>query len=239
LNLRSSQTSENVGWSQKNPSVSAPGFLGQTSYSDVFTDTKSGVPAEALSLGGHDTVPVDTKRVSLGAQVLALLENLPFYRDLITSRFKIWKGWTIGWPITNMVFTIVEEMWNHSDYDGMDLCKKTLLLSRNLFETHTRALEVRPSMSWEDFKTESTGRWEVIGLLFVLTGITTDWISHDDPLFSRQGAVDAKKLAITATAVGDTCLQFCDSSGIINDIVSWLLLHQTSLLAMVYGESGT
>ena len=54
----------------------------------------------------------------------------------------------------------------------------------------------------------------------------------------HEGAMDAKRFAITATAVGDTCLQFCDSSGIINDIVSWLLLHQTSLLAIVYGESG-
>ncbi|KAJ6043032.1 hypothetical protein N7460_004387 [Penicillium canescens] len=237
LNISSSPTNEKDGWTQKKFSVSAPGFLGQTSYSDVFTDTRSGLPAEALSLGGHDTVPVDTKRVHLGAQVLALLENLPFYRDLVTARFKIWKGWTIGWPITNMVFTVVEEMWNDPDYDGMDLCQQTLLMSKKLFETHARPLEVRPSMSWEDFKSASFGRWEVIGLLFILTGITTDWISHDDPIFTRQGAMDAKRLAITATAVGDTCLQFCDSSGIINDIVSWLLLHQTSLLAIVYGES--
>jgi chromatin structure-remodeling complex subunit RSC3/30 len=137
-----------------------------------------------------------------------------------------------------MVFTVVEEMWNDPDYDGMDLCQQTLMMSKKLFETHARPLEVRPSMSWEDFKSASFGRWEVIGLLFILTGITTDWISHDDPIFTRQGAMDAKKLAITATAVGDTCLQFCDSSGIINDIVSWLLLHQTSLLTIVYGESG-
>ncbi|OQD82260.1 hypothetical protein PENANT_c022G00561 [Penicillium antarcticum] len=120
-------------------------------------------------------------------------------------------------------------MWNDLDYDGMDLFQQTLLMSGKLFETHTQPLEIQPGMSWEDFKSASFGRWEVIGLLFVLTGIATDWIPHDDPLFTRHGAMDARRLAITATAVGDTCLEFCDSSGILNDI--------TSLLAIVYGES--
>jgi chromatin structure-remodeling complex subunit RSC3/30 len=50
--------------------------------------------------------------------------------------------------------------------------------------------------------------------------------------------MDAKSIAITASAVGDICIQFCDNTGIVNDLVSWLLLHQTSLLAVVYGESG-
>ena len=100
-----SQLPDKESWTEKKASVSAPGFLGQTSYSDMFTDTQSHLPVETRCVTEHYGIPVDAKRINLGAQVLMLLENLPFYRDLVTARFKIWKGWTIGWPITNMVFT--------------------------------------------------------------------------------------------------------------------------------------
>ncbi|KAJ5970092.1 uncharacterized protein N7479_000010 [Penicillium vulpinum] len=229
---------ENDVWTRKQASVSAPGFLGQTSYSDAFTDTRNGLLVGVPYLTSHDNFPVDQKRINLGARVLALLENLSFYRDVVTARFKIWKGWSLGWPVTNMIFTVVEKMWNSLENEGMDTNERALFLSKKLFETHSRGLEVHPSMTWEDFQSAAAGRWELIGMIFTLTGLATDWVPHSDPIFMRQNTMDPKSLAITATAVGDICLQFCDSSGIVNDIVGWLLLHQVSLLAIVYGESG-
>ncbi|OQE41131.1 hypothetical protein PENCOP_c005G04419 [Penicillium coprophilum] len=228
---------DNDVWTRKKASVSAPGFLGQTSYSDAFTDTRNELLIGFPCLSSHDKFPVDQKRIDLGARVLALLEDLPFYRDVVTARFKVWKGWSLGWPITNMIFTLVEKMWNSLEHRGMDTKQRALLLSRRLFETHGRSLDVHPSMTWEDFQSAAEGRWELIGMLFTLTGLATDWIPHSDPIFMRQNTMDPKSLAITATAVGDICLQFCDSTGIVNDIVGWLLLHQVTLLAIVYGES--
>lgn len=229
---------ENDVWTRKKASVSAPGFLGQTSYFDAFTDTRNGLLDEIPYLAGHDNFPVDLKRINLGARVLTLLENLPFYRDVITARYKIWTGWSLGWPVTNMVFTAAENMWNSLETKDMDTNQRAFFLSKRLFETHNRALEVHSSMTWEEFQTAAAGRWELIGLLFTLTGLATDWVPHSDRIFMRQNTMDASSLAITATAVGDICLQFCDSTGIVNDIVGWLLLHQTTLLAIVYGESG-
>jgi chromatin structure-remodeling complex subunit RSC3/30 len=226
---------DNDPWTRKKASASAPGFLGQTSYSDVFTDISSGFPTAKTHIVGHDVIPVDSKRINLGAQVLALLENLPFYRDVVTARFKVWKGWTLGWPITNLIFTVVEEMWGSPEYEKMETTARALSISRRLFDTHSRDFEVISSTTWEDFKMASSGRWETIGLLFVLTGLATDLVAHDDPIFNT---MDAKSLATAASAVSDICIQFCDSAGIVNDLVSWLLLHQTSLLAVVYGESG-
>ncbi|KGO40681.1 Transcription factor, fungi [Penicillium expansum] len=228
---------ENDVWTRKKASVSAPGFLGQTSYFDAFTDTRNGLLDEIPYLAGHDNFPVDLKRINLGARVLTLLENLPFYRDVITARYKIWTGWSLGWPVTNMVFTAAENMWNSLETKDMDTNQRAFFLSKRLFETHNRALEVHSSMTWEEFQTAAAGRWELIGLLFTLTGLATDWVPHSDRIFMRQNTMDASSLAITATAVGDICLQFCDSTGIVNDIVGWLLLHQTTLLAIVYGES--
>jgi chromatin structure-remodeling complex subunit RSC3/30 len=226
---------DNSAWTRKKASASAPGFLGQTSYSDVFTDISSGLPAGTIHTVGHDAVPVDSKQINLGAQVLVLLENLTFYREVVTTRFKKYKGWTLGWPMTNLIFTVVEEMWDSLKQEEMDTSARALLMSRRLFETFTKDFEVHLSTTWEEFKIASSGRWETVGLLFIITGLATDLVPHDDPIFNT---MDAKSIAITASAVGDICIQFCDNTGIVNDLVSWLLLHQTSLLAVVYGESG-
>ncbi|KAF9253849.1 transcriptional regulator family: Fungal Specific TF [Penicillium roqueforti] len=136
-----------------------------------------------------------------------------------------------------MVFTLVENMWNSPETEGMNTNQRAFFLSKKLFETHSRALDVYPSMTWENFQSAAAGRWELIGLLFTLTGLATDWVPHSDRVFMRPNMMDPKSLAVTATAVGDICLQFCDSTGIVNDIVAWLLLHQVTLLAIVYGES--
>lgn len=230
---------ENDAWTRKKASVSAPGFWGQTSYCDAFTDTRNEFNVGVPYLAGHDNFPVDQKRINLGARVLTLLEDLPFYRDVVTARFKIWKGWCLGWPVTDMIFTVVEKMWNSLETEGMNTNQRASFLSKRLFEMHSRPLEVHPSMTWEDFQSAAAGRWELIGLLFTLTGLATDWVPHGDRIFMRQDTMDATSLAITATAVGDICLQFCDSTGIVNDIVVWLLLHHVTLLAIVYGESGS
>ncbi|CAG8122121.1 unnamed protein product [Penicillium olsonii] len=224
-------------WMRKKASVSAPGFLGQTSYSDVFTDATSGLSTGRLQVVDQDTVPVDPKRINLGAQVLALLENLPFYREAITTRFKIWRGWAIGWSVANMIFTTVEDMWKLYGEVEPDTMPRAMLMSRKLFETHTRNFEVTSTTTWEEFQKMSSGRWETIGILFILTGLATDLVPHDHPIFTETNTMDPKALATTASAVGEICLQFCESAGIVNDLVSWMLLHQTTLLAVVYGES--
>lgn len=224
-------------WSQKKTSVSTPGFLGNTSYSDVFTDHGSDLSIGSLS-SSKDPVPVDSQRIQLGARALLLLKYLPMYRAIITARFKVWKGWTLGWPVTNMVLTTTEEMWDAITREETDESQRALLLSKRLFEKHTRPIEIHPAMSWAEFASATTGRWETIGLLFTTVGLSLGFTSSEDSMFKQNGWAEAKSVAVTATAVADLCLQFCDSAGIINDLVCSLLLQQTSLLTTVYGESG-
>jgi chromatin structure-remodeling complex subunit RSC3/30 len=135
-----------------------------------------------------------------------------------------------------MIFDVVEDMWSSLEDEELGTGPRAFVLSKRLFETYTRPLQVSSSMIWEDFQSVASGRWEVIGLLFTLTGLATDMVSHNDPIFTDR--MDAKSLAVTATVVGDICLQFCDSCGIVNDIVSWLLQHQLALLVIVYGGNG-
>ncbi|KAJ5777776.1 hypothetical protein N7520_001022 [Penicillium odoratum] len=250
--LNTSFNAENENWTQKKASVSTPGFLGHTSYSDAFTDTtRSGTPLntqrerrEIESISDRSTLDfegvafVDSKRVQLGAQVLVLLEDLPFYRKVVTARLKIWEGWCLGWPVTEMLFDTVEKMWYSAEVETEDPKLRALTLSRRIFQSYTRPFDVNKTLSWSEFSSSTSGRWETVGLVFCLTGLATEWLSKEDPLFKQPGSLDPESLATTASTVCDICLQLCDSVGIINDIVTWLLLHHTILLAVVYGEGG-
>ncbi|KAJ5100108.1 hypothetical protein N7532_007109 [Penicillium argentinense] len=228
---------EHRNWNQKKFSVSSPGFLGNTSYSNTFTDTANGLLNEMNSPIQVEVVPMDSKKVHLGAQVLTLLKNLAFYREVVNARFKLWEGWCLGRPLTEMIFQLMEELWGSPPSDSVDQSIHALRLSKQLFQTHARPLEISADMSWTQFKTIIAGRWETVGLLFCMTGASTEWLSEEDPIFKQPGSSNLKSLANTACAVSDICLQFCDSAGIINDVVSWLLIHHTTLLATVYGDS--
>ena len=224
-------------WSQKKASVSTPGFLGHTSYSDVFTDNASGLSTVGFA-SPSDHVPVDTQRIQHGAQLLVLLKYLPLYRDVAIARFRIWKGWTLGWPLTNAILTSTQKMWDDAQIEESDENKRALLLSKRLFEKYTQPIEVHSDMSWEEFSSAIAGRWETIGLLFTFTGLAMLYVSSDSQMFRKHDWPESKSLSVTAAAVGDVCLQFCDSAGIINDVVCWLLVHHTSLLSTVYGDGG-
>jgi chromatin structure-remodeling complex subunit RSC3/30 len=219
-------------------SVSFPGFLGDTSYSNTLTDAASEFLLEGHSTNQEENVPMDSKRVYLGAQVLSLLDDLPFYRDVVSARFKLWEGWCLGWPLTIMIFDIMEEMWCLLQSDPIDKNIHALKLSKEMFQTHARPFKTPANMPWSDFKHALSGRWETVGLMFCITGLSTEWLSEDDPIFQQPGSTDPRSLATMASAVSDICLQFCDGAGIINDIVCWLLMHQTTLLTTVYGDSG-
>ncbi|KAJ5591965.1 uncharacterized protein N7459_002334 [Penicillium hispanicum] len=223
-------------WSQKKVSVSTPGFLGHTSYSDVFTDNGSDILTGGLA-SSINQLPFDAQRVQLGARALLLLKYLPLCRAIVTARFKVWKGWTLGWPITDMILTVTEEAWQALQQEASDEHKRALLLSRRLFEKSAHPMEIHATTSWSEFAAITAGRWETIGLLFTVVGLAMEFVSHEDTMFSDHGWTDVKSLAVIATAVGDLCLQFCDSAGIMNDMVCWLLLHHFSLLSVVYGDS--
>lgn len=87
-NLQDSET-----WNQKKISASAPGFLGRTSYRDVFLENGSDLPTGDTSYSKTtDPGPIDAQRIRLGAQILMLLKDQDLYREIVEERYKIWRG---------------------------------------------------------------------------------------------------------------------------------------------------
>lgn len=232
--------SENFdSWGQKKASLSTPGFLGHTSYSSAFTDHGSGLDM-ASPLPSSVVISVDPQHIHLGVRVLVLMKNLPLYREILTARYKVWQGWTLCWPIVNMLLSTTENMWNSVQREEAHEYERESLLSRKLFEMQTQPMEIHSDMSWSEFASAAAGRWETIGLLFTVIGLAIEYLPCDHPVHcvKQDGQADAESIKVTATAVGNICLQFCSGAGIVNDIVCWLLLHHTSLLTTVYGDSG-
>jgi chromatin structure-remodeling complex subunit RSC3/30 len=156
---------------------------------------------------------------------------------MLTARQKVWKGWTLAWPITLLILSHTEEMWDSVQREEADETKRTLLLSRRLFEKQTQPIDLHSETTCTEFVTSIAGRWETIGLLLTLVGAAANAVLRDpDEKYDALG--DAESIKVTAMAAGDLCLQFCQSAGIINDIVCSLLLHHTALLTIVYGDGG-
>ncbi|KAJ5660607.1 hypothetical protein N7507_007058 [Penicillium longicatenatum] len=221
-------------WSQRKLTISAPGFLGHTSYSDAFRDSDSGLELEGIS-PSPVAFSVDIERIQRGARALVQLRHLSLCREMLTARQKVWKGWTLAWPITLLILSHTEEMWDSVQREEADETKRTLLLSRRLFEKQTQPIDLHSETTCTEFVTSIAGRWETIGLLLTLVGAAANAVLRDpDEKYDALG--DAESIKVTAMAAGDLCLQFCQSAGIINDIVCSLLLHHTALLTIVYGD---
>ncbi|KAJ6172709.1 Transcription factor [Penicillium chermesinum] len=153
-------------------------------------------------------IPVDEHNLKTGARALLVLKDLPLFRKLISTRYKMYEGYTLGKPIAYMVLNGMEEMWN--------------------------PFTITPDMSWAEFASMANGRWEAVGLLMTIVGISTR--SSIPPSQIEPPCADTDSIAVAAAGVGDLCLQFCDSAGVVNDIVCWLLLYHSMLLTIVYGD---
>ena len=226
-------------WNQKETPNSTAGFLGLTSFSSVFTEHDSclGTGIKLFS-GNVNTNTPDPKQIDLGAQILRLLsQDILFYERLIKARFKVFKGWTQGAPTVLAIFKAVKDTLACSlSSDTGD--ESALSLSKELFKNRTNTIDINASMTLQEYTTLIASRWETIGLIFSLAGLVSPLIPHDDPVWKRRGQADPKALEIQSTTVSDICVQFSNNCGLVNDPLSWLLVHHTALLIQVYGDGG-
>lgn len=221
-------------WCYKKASLT-PGFLGFTSYSEAYTDHASELEMESTSCT-TGAIPVDDAQIKTGARALRMLKDLPLFRRMLVNRYEIYEGYTLGKPLAFSVLEGVEDMWKAVHEEEPDEDKCMLLLSKKLFTRTMEPLIITPHMSWKEWARASNGRWEAVGLLLTIVGISTR-PSICSPLTESNWS-DKHSIAVAAAGLGDLCLQFCDSVGVVNDMVCWLLLYHTMLLTIVYGDSG-
>lgn len=224
---------------------SSPSFLGPTSFSAVYSENEASLkqhePITLNTPSAQNTVlAVDDRQIQLGAELLSLLfdDYVLYCRTAIAYEKRSGKG-VMDLPTIGTICDVIEEMYG-SIPSHLDPQARLLMLSRRLFEGTAREIVTYAEMTLDEYLVALAGRWEAIGFILTMSGICAAHTTVDDPPFHGLGvsATDHKNLGILATAGGNSCIQFCESVGVMSDSLGWLLLRHVHLLTLVCGDHG-
>ena len=209
-----------------------------------FSSLSNERPSEALSnqcsISSIERGP-DRTLLDTGSKLLSLLHPFSFYQELIHSYFLASHTFTIAQPLILGALPQVKNdiAGRESRADG-DTGNDSLSLE--IFENTARPLTVPASMAATDFHTLFTGqnlRWDFIGLIFTLAGRfalvqpsnSTISIGHEGEEVGRDTFVQQMMMA------SSTCITLTRRTGMVNDILLWLLYYNLVFTTMQYGDS--
>lgn len=227
--------------SETNSNVhSAPGFLGSTSYSAVFTEGESHVNLESEAQAQHSHLPseqlnavaVDSSIVREGSQILALLQNPLQYRKAADR----WSQTVCLCDLNPFVQECVDVVTMGDIFRGLDLIR----VSQTIFERTALPFDVKNIRSVSQISTFFMGdhlSWEIVGLVLMAAGLGA--ISLDEiSLNSDDEGCNWKDLAKTWLHAADRCKYFCQEFGQLNDFAMLQILFNHILHTQVYGDAG-
>ncbi|KAL4876373.1 hypothetical protein BJY04DRAFT_200083 [Aspergillus karnatakaensis] len=213
-------------------------ILGLASHtSDLFEDLKH---FGYQSLVEESAAPVDPKDVEVGAQILALLEHLPFYAEVLDLRFKLFEGTLFGPPLMREIIAQLKVLY----HDAIRGCSSAIgrqarlvELSKTIFKTTGTVIETHPDMTLSEYVAVIALRWEIIALLLGMAGRATYQISQNAAVLSREDIPGKDKHGFRKIliAVNDICLQFCQKIGVLGDPLIWATLQHGLFLADMHG----
>ncbi|KAI9930419.1 hypothetical protein ASPWEDRAFT_39302 [Aspergillus wentii DTO 134E9] len=240
------QTNSDLLLEDKLSQLPPRGSLGLTSYSGVFSENNEDDLGGFLRNGatnGFRSAPVaiTPKQTDLGTQLLVLLfENAPVLERAIESFREISpESCILDYRLIRTMLMSVKNMYDACTRDAKDtndVYSNMRGWSQKLFDNGSKPVGVNSSMTPEEYIIFVSARWEGIGLLFSVLG---QGAMLSRSIFELEGNSPGtqKSLGAQAAAASDTCLQFCDDSGIIDDSLGWLLFQHIHLLTLVYGEN--
>ena len=222
-----------------------PGFLGLTSYSAVFTEgeTHMSVECEPESQVKNDsgTQPSDlfalkSRKVQEGAQILAVMRDLPKYQQAIVRRYEVQ---SLA-PVIPFVRECIDMV--ATDNLGGNTCddSRLLNLSQRIFLRTAMPFDPKSISGLSQSPAYLMGDnlcWEVVGLMLTVAGLGA--ISLDEvSLGGYDTTLDWKEIAKQLLHAGDKCILLCHEFGHLNDLGVWLILMNHILHTQVYGDAG-
>ena len=226
----------------RDESFSPLGFLGPTSHATVFGDDALDDGSQLSLLGDINTEAVDSTMVEIGAQILSLLDHLPFYTELLEKRFDLFEGWIFGPRLVRETLLGLRMLY-HGVVQGSSVDNRHARLlegSRLVFRNTVATIETDSAMTLSEYVSWITPRWETVGLIFALVGTATYQIAPGEAVLTRDGipGKDRHGLRKIAVAVSDMCLQFCNKIGVISDPLCWAAVQHTVCMIDMHGSNG-
>jgi len=197
---------------------SKTGFLGPTSYSAVFTENPQSLSVITEPYEGdeaHCLPPISAEKIQQGAEVLAMLRDMPIYKRFTQRWFDI----TDGIMVTRPVFQLwMDELWSEfgrllQEGDADQLRSLSEMVWRNT----RKPLKVHGQMTAAEWARSASGRnlrWEVVGMILSMVGLIAVNLSNWDSIFDsiRENFIDRATFADRMRRASEYCLMFCYES---------------------------
>ncbi|PYI00709.1 hypothetical protein BO78DRAFT_329353, partial [Aspergillus sclerotiicarbonarius CBS 121057] len=174
---------------------------------------------------------VDPQQVAVGVQVLQRLDDLAWYKEICDARYaSLFKPWAFGAPFVQELVDHIRQLQHHTE--GLDELAKTI------FRNSHAPMVVHPDMTFAEYIGLLAARWEGIGLLFAITGASIHHIRGEHPVFVGDGkAMEKRALQSRMAGMATTCIQLCESGGVLSEPPTWLLFQQTILVSILWGNT--
>ena len=226
----------------------APGFLGSTSYSAVYTENGHELDEETDDTGDGPNrlqrslvTPHNQRNVEEGLVSLRHLQNFPQLEAIaIGWREQACDSTLMSAHLLRCIKSIRDDLYTPLANKGSE--EDLRAVARRLFDGFSRQIKIPPGCKFLEYPDQFTGkniRWETLGLFFTAVGLGVMQLSVSDPLLAFVGNSQEGKQSLSRQMLdaSDACICFCDDAGHLNDPSIWLLTENTLLMSQVLGDT--
>lgn len=228
------------------PRTPDPGFLGATSFSDVY--------AEGLTNYGHQDersddqteqlyLPNRESQIRRGMTCLALLADMPKFEALLQS-------WNSTFASTHAIMTpffdSMQKSVRISLYEDLAVVpaseRESLLYkqSTHIWQSSMEDMNMPDHCSIQMYSEMLSDRkrlrWVALGLFFNAVGLAALYAQDFQP---RRVFAERRRLAKQMLEASDICVGFCEELGELSDAEAWLYSANAHLVSLVEGDTST
>lgn len=223
-----------------------PGFMGATSFSDVYAeglhnlqpdhqDESVNDPAERLYLPNRES------QVRRGMTCLSLLTSMPEFEALIQT----WHSTSASTcTLITPFIGSVQKAIRHALYKDIaqvaEAEKEALLFqqSSQIWRNSLENMKIADNCTIAQYNAilsdRTCLRWVVLGLYFTALGLAAVY-SKDSG--SRNIFTKRRRLAKQLLEASDICISFCEEVGDMSDAETWLYSENAHLVSIVEGDA--
>lgn len=217
------------------------GFLGPTSYNAVFTENPQSLGImEAEEEDLPSLPPLPAEKIDAGAEVLALLRDIPLYEKFTQRWFDLCDGIVVMQPAYRIWIDELWTEWGKLLTEGKP--DQLRSLSDLVWRNTRRPMKVHGQMTAREWAKSASGRglrWEIVGIILSMAGLIAINLSNWDTIFDniRDRYVDRATFAERMRKASEFCLCFCYESEVLNDIYVCFMYEDLVLVECLKGDA--
>ncbi|KAK5109875.1 hypothetical protein LTR62_006482 [Meristemomyces frigidus] len=220
------------------------GFLGPTSYSAIFTENQASLgasdPEDLFDPEPSETLPISPEKIQRGADVLAMLRDIPLYEKFMQRFYDLCDGILVMQPAHRLW---VDDLW--AEFSSLLIegrPDQLRSLSELVWRNTLTPMKLHGQMTSQEWAKSASGRclrWEVVGSILTHTGLTAICLSDWDSIFDdiRDRYVDRATFAERMRKASEYCLCFCYEAEVLNELYVCFMYEDLLLVECLKGDA--